>query len=58
MELLPASRWETCHELTFELYHGLYICRVMRPEGAEETLAMGEQMLANAANTSSCSTGP
>ena len=51
MELLPEDRWQSSHELTFELYLGMYHSRVMRPEGAEEMLALGEELLANAQDT-------
>ncbi len=51
MELLPEDRWESCHELAYELYLGIYHSRMMRPEGAEEMLALGDELLAHAKDT-------
>ena len=51
MELLPEQHWETCHELSFELHHGMYTCRVLRPDQVEQTLALGEELLAHARTT-------
>ena len=51
IQLLPGDRWERCHELTFELYHGLYGSRLLKIEGAAEVLALGEEMLAQARGT-------